>query len=64
MITLRLKTTIKTSVYKQISIYEKTTFINTCDAMLWARHDGETFGLAIGEFSSKNKPVIYAKVCN
>jgi hypothetical protein len=33
---------------------EKTTY--------GARHDGETFGLAIGEFSSKNKPVIYAKV--
>jgi len=36
---------------------EKVEFINTCDAMLWARADGETFGLAIGEFSSKNKPV-------
>lgn len=36
---------------------EKVEFINTCDAMLWARSDGETFGLAIGEFSSKNKPV-------
>jgi glycosyltransferase involved in cell wall biosynthesis len=37
---------------------EKTRFINTADAMLWARHDGETFGLAIGEFSVRNKPVI------
>ena len=36
---------------------EKVEFINTCDAMLWARVVGETFGLAIGEFSSKNKPV-------
>ena len=36
---------------------EKVEFINTCDAMLWARAEGETFGLAIGEFSSKNKPV-------
>jgi hypothetical protein len=42
--------------------YEKVKLINTCDAMLWARHDGETFGLAIGEFSSKNKPVICTKV--
>ena len=36
----------------------KVKFINTCDAMLHARKDGETFGLAVGEFSSKNKPVI------
>ena len=37
---------------------EKTKFINTSDAMLWARHDGETFGIAIGEFSVKNRPII------
>ncbi|MGD8782222.1 MAG: hypothetical protein PVH88_25060 [Ignavibacteria bacterium] len=36
----------------------KTAFIQTCDAMLHARNRGETFGVAIGEFSSKNKPVI------
>lgn len=36
----------------------KSKFINTCDAMLHARSDGETFGLAIGEFSSFNKPII------
>lgn len=41
---------------------EKTKFINTTDAMLWARHDGETFGLAIAEFSSKNRPVISMKI--
>ena len=41
---------------------EKVKFINTCDAMLWARSDGETFGLAIGEFSSKNKPIICTAV--
>jgi len=35
----------------------KSKFINTCDAMIHARSDGETFGLAIGEFSSFNKPV-------
>jgi len=37
---------------------KKVQFINTCDAMLWGREDGETFGLAIGEFSIKNKPVL------
>ena len=37
---------------------EKVEFINTCDANLWARIDGETFGISIGEFSSKNKPII------
>jgi hypothetical protein len=37
---------------------EKARLINTADAMLWARADGETFGISIGEFSSKNKPVL------
>ena len=41
-----------------VDLKEKATFINTCDAMLWARSGGETFGLAIGEFSIKNKPVL------
>ena len=41
---------------------EKTRLINTTDAMLWARHDGETFGISIGEFSIKNKPVIAMKI--
>lgn len=36
----------------------KTKFINTCDAMIHARTEGETFGLAPAEFSMKNKPVI------
>lgn len=36
----------------------KSKFINTCDAMLHARTDGETFGLAVAEFSALNKPVI------
>lgn len=39
----------------------KVAFINTCDAMLWARDTGETFGLAIGEFSIKNKPIFCTK---
>jgi hypothetical protein len=37
---------------------EKVRFINTCDAMLHGRKGGETFGIAVGEFSIKNKPVI------
>jgi hypothetical protein len=36
----------------------KSKFINTCDAMIHGRSDGETFGLAVAEFSSFNKPVI------
>lgn len=36
----------------------KTKFINTCDAMLHVRYIGESFGLACGEFSIRNKPVI------
>ena len=39
----------------------KAKFINTCDAMLHARDDGETFGLSIAEFSSMNKPIITFK---
>jgi len=37
---------------------QKVAFINTCDIMIHARERGETFGLAIAEFSTKNKPVI------
>lgn len=41
---------------------KKREFINTCDAMIHARLLGESFGLACGEFSVCNKPVItYAK---
>jgi hypothetical protein len=36
----------------------KRRFINTCDAMLYSREQGETFGLAIGEFSLCKKPII------
>ncbi len=39
-------------------IYEKALFINTADAMIHARKKGETFGLAIGEFSTYNKPIV------
>lgn len=50
---------------EQIRFYNKTTnlfskqlFINTCDAMIHARSIGETMGLAVGEFSVSNKPII------
>jgi len=39
-------------------VVTKSAFINTCDAMLHARRRGETFGLAVGEFSAHNKPII------
>jgi len=39
-------------------INKKVTFINTCDAMLHARSEGESFGLSICEFLAQNKPVI------
>jgi hypothetical protein len=37
---------------------DKFNFIHTCDVMLHARHGGESFGIACGEFSIANKPVI------
>ena len=39
------------------SLEYKVKFINSCDAMLHARTVGETFGLAVAEFSLRNKPV-------
>jgi len=36
----------------------KMRFINTADGMIHARGIGESFGLACGEFSIKNKPVM------
>jgi len=36
----------------------KRKFINTCSAMLHGQSMGETFGLAVAEFSTANKPVI------
>ncbi len=36
----------------------KVHFIQSCDAMIHARGIGESFGLACGEFSIKNKPVL------
>lgn len=43
---------------KNIDPIQKVKFINTCDAMIHARLMGETFGLSIAEFSSRNKPII------
>jgi glycosyltransferase involved in cell wall biosynthesis len=43
--------------------YKKIGFINTCDACIHARNGGESFGLTIAEFSSKNKPVITTDYC-
>jgi hypothetical protein len=36
----------------------KVRFIDSCDAMLHARAEGETFGLAVAEFSIRGKPVL------
>lgn len=37
-----------------IDLIFKSKFINTCDVMIHARCMGETFGLSVAEFSSKN----------
>ncbi len=36
----------------------KSKFVNTCDAMIHAREDGEIFSLSLAEFSIRNKPII------
>jgi len=41
-----------------IDLHNKTKFINTCDAMIWGRSDGEVYSLSQGEFCIKNKPII------
>lgn len=43
---------------KIVSVKDKAAFIDACDAMLWARAEGEVFSMAIGEFSSRNKPIL------
>lgn len=37
---------------------QKSTFIGTTDYMLHARQRGETFGISVGEFASKGRPVV------
>jgi len=46
---------------KTLDSFKKTRFINTCDAMIHARYRGETFGLSIGEFSVRNRPIITSR---
>lgn len=45
-------------VDRNTDLNDKVTYINTCDAMLHARMRGETFGLSVLEFASKNKQII------
>ena len=42
-------------------LYTKVKFINTCDAMIHARSEGEVFSMSMGEFSYLNKPIITCK---
>lgn len=37
---------------------DRASFVHTADVMIHGRSDGETFGLACGEFSVANKPII------
>jgi hypothetical protein len=37
---------------------EKAAFINSVDAMLHARDEGESFGLSVAEFALKGKPIL------
>jgi hypothetical protein len=45
-------------INKIVDLDEKNRFIMSCDAMIHAQNLGETFGIAIGEFSVNNKPII------
>jgi hypothetical protein len=45
-------------INKIIDNDEKNRFICSCDAMIHGQSLGETFGIAIGEFSINNKPII------
>jgi hypothetical protein len=42
----------------QTSLAYKYKFVNTCNALLHARADGETFGLTVGEFAINKKQII------
>ena len=44
-----------------VDVERKVRFINTCDAMIWGRADGEVMSMSMGEFSIKNKPIICTK---
>jgi len=41
-----------------VSLEDKSKFINTCDAFLHARDYGETFGMSVLEFASRNKQIL------
>jgi len=45
-----------------IDLDKKVKFINTSDAMMWARSEGEIFSCSMGEFAIKNKPIICTKI--
>lgn len=47
---------------KTVDTIKKEEFFSACDVMLHARKDGETFGLAVAEFSIRQKPVITANL--
>ena len=57
-----------TRTHTQIHIWpalwqeRKAAFLRTCDAMLHGRRTGETFGLAVAEFSVCNRPVITSSI--
>lgn len=42
----------------------KRQFINTADAMIYGRKEGETFGLAIAEFALAGKPILASRQAN
>ena len=46
---------------KIIDLHKKTKFINTCDAMIWGRSDGEIYSLSQGEFSVKTNQLFVVK---
>lgn len=39
-------------------LQDRSNFVHACDAMVHSRSHGETFGMAIAEFSLANKPVL------
>ena len=41
-----------------VDLIQKRKFINTCDAMIHASKEGETFGIAVGEFAICKKPIL------
>jgi hypothetical protein len=45
-----------------VNVVDKVKFINTCDAMLHARSEGEIFSLSMGEFAWRNKPIFCTRM--